>query len=55
MQAYARAIQRVEALAEQHGYDVVVYAEKNGWSPATGYHFRSGGGSHLDILVRGKK
>lgn len=55
VQAYARAIQRVEALAEQHGYDVVVYAEKNGWSPATGYHFRSGGGSHLDILVRGKK
>ena len=55
VQAYARAIQRVEALAEQHGYDVVVFAEKRGWSPATGYHFRSGGGSHLDILVRGKK
>ena len=55
VQAYARAIQRVEALAEQHGYDVVVFAEKRGWSPATGYHFRGGGGSHLDILVRGKK
>ena len=55
VQAYARAIQRVEALAEQHGYDVVVYAEKSGWSPSTGYHFRGGGGSHLDILVRGKK
>ena len=55
VQAYARAIQRVEALAEQHGYDVVVYAEKRGWSPATGYHFRGGDGSHLDILVRGKK
>ena len=55
VQAYARAIQRVEALAEQHGYDVVVYAEKSGWSPSTGYHFRSGGGSHLDVLVRGKK
>ena len=55
VQAYARAIQRVEALAEQHGYDVVVYAEKSGWSPSTGYHFRGGGGSHLDILIRGKK
>ena len=55
VQAYARAIQRVEALAERHGYDVVVFAEKRGWSPATGYHFRGGGGSHLDILVRGKK
>ena len=55
VQAYARAIQRVEALAEQHGYDVVVFAEKRGWSPATGYHFRGGDGSHLDILVRGKK
>ena len=55
VQAYARAIQRVEALAEQHGYDVVVFAEERGWSPATGYHFRGGGGSHLDILVRGKK
>lgn len=55
VQAYARAIQRVEALAEQHGYDVIVYAEKRGWSPSTGYHFRGGGGSHLDILVRGRK
>lgn len=57
VQTYKRIGQRVADLAKQHGYDVIVNAEKRGWGSIGkqgDVNFINGGGSHLDIVVKGR-
>lgn len=54
---YERIGNRVAELAEQHGFNVVVLAEKKGWGKIGQrgkVKFIDGGGSHLDIKVLGR-
>lgn len=57
VQTYKRIGQKVADLAKQHGYDVIVNAEKKGWGSIGkqgDVNFINGGGSHLDIVVKGR-
>lgn len=57
VETYKRIGQRVADLAKQHGYDVIVNAEKEGWGgigKQGDVNFINGGGSHLDIVVKGR-
>ncbi|WP_395143777.1 D-alanyl-D-alanine carboxypeptidase family protein [Moraxella atlantae] len=53
---YRKAVKLVQQLANEHGYEVVVYAEKDGWgNVGEGFRHVKGAGSHLDIKVLGRK
>ncbi|WP_395147142.1 D-alanyl-D-alanine carboxypeptidase family protein [Moraxella atlantae] len=53
---YRKAVKLVQQLANEHGYEVVVYAEKDGWgNVGEGFRHIKGAGSHLDIKVLGRK
>lgn len=52
---YEKAVNRVQALAKQHGYDVTVLAEGKDWDKLGKANFIHGnGGTHLDVKVSGR-
>ena len=55
VEVYKQARQRIMDIAHANGYEVEVWAEKQGWGKHIGEGFRSvGTGSHLDVKVIGR-